>query len=96
MSVGLEKIEAAKRDGAWTRLDSIEELRIPEDFKKALAVDASVKRNFELFSRTAKKQMLWWIESAKTPETRLKRIEKAVSMASRNRRANPLSNLFSC
>ena len=86
---GLEKIEAAKMDGSWSRLDAIEELVIPEDFKKALATDVDAQGNFEAFSKTAKKQMLWWIESAKTQQTRLKRIEQAVSIASRNKKANP-------
>jgi uncharacterized protein YdeI (YjbR/CyaY-like superfamily) len=83
---GLEKIEAARRDGSWSSLDSIEESIIPEDFKNALVADLEAKLNFEAFSKTAKKQILWWIKSAKTPETRLKRIEKAVSMAARNKK----------
>ena len=82
---GMERIEAAKRDGSWSRLDAIEELAIPEDFRKALAADVNAQKNFESFSKTTKKQILWWIESSRTPETRLKRIEKSVFMAARNK-----------
>jgi uncharacterized protein YdeI (YjbR/CyaY-like superfamily) len=86
---GLQKVEEAKRDGSWTRLDAVEELRLPEDFKKAL--DESAKRSFEAFNDSLKKQILWWIESAKRQETRTSRIEQAVIMAKENRKTFPSS-----
>jgi len=85
-AAGLEKVEAAKKDGSWNRLDAVEELRVPKDLGKALAADKTAQRNFELFRDSAKKQILWWIESAKTQETRSKRISKAVTMAAENRK----------
>ena len=36
---GLSRIEAAKQDGSWNALDSIEALEIPPDLEKALADD---------------------------------------------------------
>ncbi len=86
-SAGLEKVEAAKKDGSWNRLDAVEELRLPEDFKEALWANVLARKNFNAFSDSAKKQVLWWIESAKTPETRQKRIFQAVSMAFKNEKA---------
>jgi uncharacterized protein YdeI (YjbR/CyaY-like superfamily) len=84
---GLVKIETAKRDGSWNRLDAVEELRVPEDLGNALAANGNARKNFESFSDSAKKQLLWWIESAKTQETRSKRIRQAVIMAAENRKA---------
>ena len=84
---GLVKIEAAKREGSWNRLDAVEELRVPEDLGNALAANGNARKNFESFSDSAKKQLLWWIESAKTQETRSKRIRQAVIMAAENRKA---------
>ena len=86
---GLEKIEAAKQDGSWHKLDAIEELSIPADLKKALAADETANRYFEAFSNSAKKNILFWIESAKRPETRLKRIEQTINLAAQNK--NPLA-----
>ena len=84
-SEGLKKIEDAKRDGSWNSLDSIEELGLPEDLRKALATNKNAQQNFKFFSNSSKKQVLWWIESAKTPETRLKRIRQTISMTEKNK-----------
>ncbi len=39
MPAGMKKIEEAKNDGSWNTLDMIEQLKIPDDLKKAFAVD---------------------------------------------------------
>ncbi len=88
-TVGLEKIEAAKQDGSWYSLDAIEALIIPPDLKQALEVNQTAKLNFEAFSNSLKKNILFWIDSAKRPETRLKRIEQTIMEAAHNR--SPLS-----
>jgi len=89
MPAGLDKINAAKQDGSWTTLDEIEALVIPLDLRQALAANQTAKHNFEALSRSAKKNILFWIGSAKRPETRLKRIEQTVSSAAQNK--NPLT-----
>ena len=85
---GFKKIDAAKQDGSWTTLDEIEALTIPMDLKQALEANEAANRNFEAFSNSLKKNILFWIDSAKRPETRLKRIEQTISSAAQNR--NPL------
>ncbi|MCC3410125.1 MAG: YdeI/OmpD-associated family protein [Microcoleus sp. PH2017_10_PVI_O_A] len=85
---GLEKIIAAKQDGSWTSLDLIEALVIPADLKQALETDDTANRNFAAFNKTTKKNILFWIQSAKRPETRLGRIEKTIFAAAQNK--NPL------
>ncbi|GAA6619932.1 YdeI/OmpD-associated family protein [Scytonema sp. NUACC26] len=86
---GLEKIENAKQDGSWNKLDAIESLIIPTDLKQALEVNESANQYFEAFSKTSKKNILFWIDSAKRPQTRLKRIEQTVNSAAQNK--NPLA-----
>jgi uncharacterized protein YdeI (YjbR/CyaY-like superfamily) len=86
--VGLEKIQAAKQDGSWNSLDAIEALTIPIDLKQALEANSSANLNFQAFSNSLKKNILFWIDSAKRPETRLKRIEQTIISAAQNR--NPL------
>ncbi|MBI5460139.1 YdeI family protein [Methanobacterium sp.] len=75
---GLEKVEAAKKDGSWNFMDDIEDLVVPEDLKNALNKDKIAFDNFEAFSGSVKKQVLYWIASAKKDETRIKRIEKTL------------------
>lgn len=70
---GLAKIEAAKRDGSWTLLDSVESLAVPADLKKALAAAGAAKA-FEALSKSAKRAHLYALVTAKKPETRAKRM----------------------
>jgi uncharacterized protein YdeI (YjbR/CyaY-like superfamily) len=88
-NAGLKKIEAAKKDGSWNTLDAIEELIIPTDLKQALEANETAKMHFEAFSNSSKKNILFWIESAKRPQTRLKRIEQTIIAAAQNK--NPLT-----
>lgn len=85
---GLTKILAAKQDNSWTILDAIEALVIPADLIAALGNNQTAQQNFEQFGNSSKKNILFWIESAKRPETRLKRVEQTEIAAARNK--NPL------
>lgn len=85
---GRAKIEAAKQDGSWTRLDAVDALEIPPDLEKALAAYPNAKQSFEAFPRSVKRNILEWITSAKRPETRSKRIEETARLAEENVRAN--------
>ena len=55
------------------------EVTVPPDFAQALDQDAEAKRFFESLSYSNKRRFVLSIEDAKTPETRLRRIEKAVA-----------------
>jgi uncharacterized protein YdeI (YjbR/CyaY-like superfamily) len=85
---GYKAIETAKQNGFWSIYDGIEAQTMPEDFVQALAANPTARQNFEAFSDSSKKQLLWHIESAKRPETRLKRIGQIVEAAAQN--INPL------
>ena len=87
-AAGLAKIEAAKRDGSWSKLDAIERLEIPPDLAQALAAHAPADARFAAFPRSAKRGILEWIATAKKPETRAKRIEETARLAARGERAN--------
>jgi hypothetical protein len=55
------------------------EVRVPPDLADALERDADAKRFFEGLSYSNKRRVVLQIEDAKTPETRQRRIAKAVS-----------------
>jgi uncharacterized protein YdeI (YjbR/CyaY-like superfamily) len=88
MPPGLAKIELAKQNGTWTVLDAIEELMVPPDLADALAANPTAQSYFEKFSPSSKKIILYWIQSAKRPETREKRIAETVRLAEQNIKAN--------
>lgn len=74
---GLAKVAAAKRDGSWTLLDSVEALEVPEDLRKALG--PAGLRAFKKLAPSHQKQHLAALVTAKRPETRAKRVAAVVS-----------------
>lgn len=83
---GQRAIDAAQQDGSWSMLDSIEELRVPQDLEQALAASPDARKNFDALTPSAKKNALWWIESAKRPQTRALRVAQTVRLAAQNAR----------
>ena len=55
------------------------EVVVPHDFKDALDSDAVASRFFDGLSKSSKQRVVLSIEGAKTAETRLRRITKAIS-----------------
>jgi hypothetical protein len=55
------------------------EVTLPPDFKKVLDKNAAAKKFYDGLSYSRKKNYVVLIEQAKTEETRLKRIEKALT-----------------
>jgi uncharacterized protein YdeI (YjbR/CyaY-like superfamily) len=86
-AAGLAKVEAARKDGSWNRLAAIDELVMPADLVEQLSANPEAKRNFEAFSASSKKIILFWIASAKREETRQKWIEETIRLAARNIKA---------
>jgi uncharacterized protein YdeI (YjbR/CyaY-like superfamily) len=78
---GRASIAAARKDASWTRLDAVEALQAPPDLVRALARSPKARRTFEAFPRSTRRRLLEWIEGAKRPETRAKRIEETARMA---------------
>ncbi|MEJ7677845.1 MAG: YdeI/OmpD-associated family protein [Segetibacter sp.] len=85
---GLASIELAKQNGTWTALDEVDNLIIHEDLKNAFNKNKVAKNNFDAFPYSSKKIILGWIQNAKKPETRQKRIDEAVELAEKNIKAN--------
>ena len=88
---GLAKIEEAKQDGSWIKLDSVEALEIPSDLRKAFKSNLGSNSNFDAFPRSTKRAILEWIGNAKTEATRAKRVSETATLAAENIRANQWS-----
>lgn len=87
-AAGLQKIEAAKKDGSWSALDKIEALEMPAALQKALTRNKKALAHFNGFPSSVRKQLFLWVESAKTPVTKEKRITGIVTLAEKNIRTN--------
>ncbi len=78
---GLAVIDIAKKNGSWTLYEEVEALIVPKDLEKALKSKANALDNFLSFSKSSRKGMLYWLISAKRPETRQKRMDEIVELA---------------
>ena len=85
---GLAAIEAAKADGSWARLDASHSLDVPRDLASALAAYPSARPHFDAFPPSARRGILEWIDAAKRPETRARRVAETARLAEENVRAN--------
>jgi uncharacterized protein YdeI (YjbR/CyaY-like superfamily) len=87
-SSGLEKIEIAKKNGAWESYDAAEDLLEPQDLTKLFNANATARANWDAFAPSARKGILYWLSTAKREETREKRLLEIVEKAALNKKAN--------
>ncbi|MBA3252196.1 MAG: YdeI/OmpD-associated family protein [Geodermatophilaceae bacterium] len=85
---GQRAIDVAKANGAWTLLDAVEDLAVPEDLAAAFDRHPGARNAWEAFPRSAKRGILEWIVQAKRPETRAKRVAETARLAAEGIRAN--------
>lgn len=87
---GLTKIEQAKKNGSWNILDSsdfhADNNSLPGELKSALSKNKKALQNFLAFPPGYRKRFLFWIDSAKRPETRAARIKQTELMAMANKK----------
>ena len=80
-AAGLEKIAEAKENGEWQAAIAREDVStIPEDLMQKLKM-TKTWATFKNWPASRKKSYLYWLDSAKKPETRQKRIREIVEMA---------------
>ena len=86
-SAGLIKIEQAKESGNWDKAytNKIKD-ELPVDLLEALKKDIKAINNFQHFANTYRNMYIGWVSSAKSIETRKKRIDKVVEQALRNKK----------
>lgn len=87
LPAGQAVIDRARDDGSWTLLDDVERLVVPADLAAAFDRYDGARDEWERFTPSARKQMLWWIVQAKRPETRAGRVEETARRASLGERA---------
>jgi uncharacterized protein YdeI (YjbR/CyaY-like superfamily) len=85
---GRAAVEAAKANGAWTLLDDVENLVVPDDLVTSFADYPGAREQWDAFPPSARRAILEWIRQAKRPETRAKRVEETARLAAQGQRAN--------
>lgn len=83
---GHKSIAIAKANGSWTILDTVEALEIPADLAEELKKRKGATEFFVALSKSGKKQLLYWVISAKRKETRQKRIQEIAENAGKNQK----------
>jgi len=82
---GLAKVEEARRSGKWDQPVSVRQITgekpMPDDLEKALKEDRDAWDGFSRFSNSSRYMYIYWVTSAKRPETRVKRIRLVVENA---------------
>ncbi|NND63613.1 MAG: hypothetical protein HKN48_10545 [Flavobacteriaceae bacterium] len=81
---GWKMIEIAKQSGTWTAMDEVENLIIPPELQKAFDLNPHAYENYQSFSPGYRKGYLSYLNSAKRPETREKRIREIIQLCHSN------------
>ncbi len=81
---GAHCVKLAKQNGMWDVMNDVDNLLIPEDLTTSFYNSPPAKDNFDAFPPSTRRNILRWIASAKTSETRLKRINITTQDAKQN------------
>jgi uncharacterized protein YdeI (YjbR/CyaY-like superfamily) len=83
---GLHKVKEAKENGRWDGATSSRrrEVEAPDDLARALGRNDAARGNFESFPPSARYMYIHWINEAKRPETRERRIRTVVERSEGN------------
>jgi uncharacterized protein YdeI (YjbR/CyaY-like superfamily) len=83
---GLAAVEAARADGRWEQAYAgPATMTVPEDLAAALAAEPSAQAFFDGLSASNRYAVLWRVQTARTPQTRSRRIAQLVQMLAENR-----------
>jgi len=84
---GLAKVEEAKKNGEWEKAYGTRvKPELPEDLKAELQNNELAWQNFNKFAASYQTNYIYWLNAAKRPETREKRLKQIVNLASENRK----------
>ena len=89
LPAGLAAVDDAKQRGTWTALDAVEDLSVPDDLAAALEANPPAREAWDRVAPSTRRMMLWWIISAKRPETRAARVAETARRARDGERLEP-------
>ena len=81
---GLKEVEAAKADGRWAAAyDSPASAAVPPEFVKELTRNAKAKQFYATLNKANLYSIAYRVQTAKRPETKIKRIKLIIEMLAR-------------
>jgi uncharacterized protein YdeI (YjbR/CyaY-like superfamily) len=84
---GLAKVEEAKKTGQWDNAYTNQTPQpMPPDLEEALKKDAAVWNNFQGFANSYRNMYVYWVNQAKTLQTRQERIKTVVEQSQQNKK----------
>jgi uncharacterized protein YdeI (YjbR/CyaY-like superfamily) len=87
---GLREVERAKRDGRWdAAYDSPSTATMPEDLQRELDESPRAAEAFAALNSSNRYAILYYVQDAKKPETRARRIAKFVAMLEAGEKPHP-------
>jgi uncharacterized protein YdeI (YjbR/CyaY-like superfamily) len=87
---GLVEVERAKADGRWERAYAGQKTStVPDDFTAALAKNARAKKFFEALDAANRFAILYRLQAAGKPQTRVDRITRFVAMCAKGETFHP-------
>ncbi len=82
--LGLEKVEAAKKDGRWDKAyEGSKTMTTPLDFLKELGKNKKAQKFFATLNKTNTYAIAWRLHTAVKPETRARRMKVIIEMLSK-------------
>lgn len=89
-SAGQREVKAAKVDGRWdAAYASQSKAEPPPDLLKALAANPVARRMFAELDSANRYAVIYRVQDAKKPETRIRRIQQYVEMLARGETIHP-------
>lgn len=85
---GMAMVKLAKETGTWDALNDVDKMQVPADMQALFNKNKIAFENWQAFSKSSRRGILEWVLQAKRPETRQKRIEETVALATKNIKAN--------
>jgi uncharacterized protein YdeI (YjbR/CyaY-like superfamily) len=85
---GRAAVEVARANGKWAMLDDVEDGVVPDDLAAAFTARPGSRDAWEAFPRSVRRAHLEWVEQAKQPATRARRVAEIAEGAAKGERAN--------
>lgn len=84
---GLTKVKQAKKSGAWNNSDPPQiSLEMPVELKQELAKSKKAKAFFEQLAPSYQQQFIGWINVAKRPATKERRVAESIALLRQGKR----------
>jgi uncharacterized protein YdeI (YjbR/CyaY-like superfamily) len=87
---GLRQVELARADGRWdAAYDSQSRSEVPDDLQAALEASPEAQTFFATLESANRYAILYRLQTAKTPQTRAKRLQTILGMLERHEKFHP-------